>query len=90
MIKKLTSILLLIAIMLSTAGNAFASDYAQDWQKEWEELQKNIGIRQSPLKTPEEVEYFRQLYWDHLLPSHTKDMPGRVPLHVPFNPRQYI
>jgi hypothetical protein len=82
MSKKIVSILLLTVMVISVAGNALASD----WEKEWQELQKNIGIRQSPLESPEEVERFRQLYWDHLFPIMTKIQPNRKPPQIQFNP----
>lgn len=80
--KRITSILLLIVMVITIAGNVFAAD----WETEWQELQKNIGIKQTPLESPEAVEEFRKIYWDHLLPSMTKVMPNRKPEQIQFNP----
>lgn len=80
--KKIIASMLLAAMVLLLAGNAFASD----WETEWRELREYLGEKQSPIEKPTEVESFRKTYWDHLFPVVTKALSGRNPERIDFNP----
>ncbi|HHY70485.1 MAG TPA: hypothetical protein GX519_02250, partial [Thermoanaerobacterales bacterium] len=66
--KRIVSMILLTAMVFSTIGSAVAAD----WDTEFAELQKYLGVKQSPLETTEQVRDFREKYWHHLFPEQSK------------------
>ncbi len=66
--KRIVSMILLTAMVFSTIGSAVAAD----WDTEFAELQKYLGVKQSPLETTEQVKEFREIYWYHLFPDKSR------------------